>query len=133
MTPTILIVEDHAPLRTALCDWLAGTFNHYTITSAGDGLEAVELARTQLPQVVLMDLDLPHLNGLEATRRIKAALPATQVVMLTIYEDQAHRADAAAAGASVYIPKRKLNDDLVPVLNNLIKKNAKSQKGTPDI
>jgi DNA-binding NarL/FixJ family response regulator len=120
MNPIILIVEDHAPLRASLRDWLAATFDPCLIASAGDGLEAVELARTHRPHLVLMDLDLPRLNGLEATRRIKAALPATQVVMLTIYEDQAHRADAAAAGASAYVPKRNLHSDLVGVISTLI-------------
>lgn len=120
MTPTILIVEDHAPLRAILCDWLAGTFNTHTITSAGDGLEAVELAQLQAPQLVLMDLDLPHLNGLEATRRIKATAPNTHVVMLTIHEDQAHRADAVAAGASAYVPKRKLHNELMSVVQPLV-------------
>ena len=122
MTPTILIVEDHDLLRTWLSDWLAGIFNNHTIATTGDGLEAIELARAEQPQLVLMDLDLPRLNGLEATRRIKAALPTTQVVMLTIYEDQAHRADAAAAGASAYVPKRNLGNELVAVINNLIQK-----------
>lgn len=120
MTPTILIVEDHAPLRASLCDWLATTFDYCTIAAIGDGLEAVALAQAQLPQVVVMDLDLPRLNGLEATRRIKAASPETQVVMLTIYEDQAHRAEAAAVGASAYVPKRNLSNDLVAVINNLL-------------
>ena len=120
MTPTILIVEDHAYLRATLCDWLAGMFNHCTITSAGDGLEAVEMAQLQTPQLVLMDLDLPRLNGLEATRHIKAALPATQVVMLTIHEDQAHRADAAAAGVSAYVPKRLLHNELMAVVQPLV-------------
>jgi DNA-binding NarL/FixJ family response regulator len=114
------MVEDHAPLRATLCDWFAATFDHCTIASTGDGLEAVELARTQRPHLVLMDLDLPRLNGLEATRRIKAAVPTTQVVMLTIYEDQAHQADAAAAGASAYVPKRNLHNDLLSVINTLI-------------
>ena len=124
MPPTILIVEDHAPLRATLCDWLATIFDHCTIAVAADGLEAVEAAHTHQPQLVLMDLDLPCLNGLEATRRIKAALPATQVVMLTMYEDQAHRADAVAAGASAYVPKRNLGSDLVPVVNTLLQKTT---------
>jgi DNA-binding NarL/FixJ family response regulator len=122
MTPTILIVEDHDLLRASLSDWLAAALNPCTITTATDGLAAIEAAQTQQPHLVLMDLDLPRLNGLEATRRIKAALPDTQVVMLTVYEDQAHRADATAAGASAYVPKRTLSSDLVPVVNTLLQK-----------
>ena len=94
MPPTILIVEDHAPLRATLCDWLAAVFDPCTITSAGDGLKA--------------------------TRRIKAALPNTQMVILTVYEDQAHRAEAAAAGASAYLPKRILANELVAVVSTLL-------------
>lgn len=122
MIPTILIVEDHALLRASLSDWLAAAFTPCTITTAADGLAAVEAAQSQPPHLILMDLDLPRLNGLEATRRIKAHLPETQVVMLTVYEDQAHRADAAAAGASAYVPKRTLSSDLVPVIHTLLQK-----------
>ncbi len=122
MTPTILIVEDHDLLRASLSEWLAAAFNPCTITTAADGLAAVAAAQAQQPHLVLMDLDLPCLNGLEATRRIKAALPDTQVVMLTVYEDLAHRADAATAGASAYVPKRTLNSDLVPVIHTLLQK-----------
>jgi DNA-binding NarL/FixJ family response regulator len=124
MTPTILIVEDHIPLRVSLHDLLAGTFCQCTIITAGDGLEAVEQARIHAPQLVLMDLDLPELNGLEATRRIKAILPNTQVVMLTIYEDEAHRADATAAGVTAYVPKRNLANDLLTVIRPLLQQPA---------
>jgi DNA-binding NarL/FixJ family response regulator len=60
------------------------------------------------------------MNGIEAARGIKAAVPATRVVMLTMYDDEAHRADAAAAGVSAYVPKRKVQTELLPVLTRLL-------------
>jgi DNA-binding NarL/FixJ family response regulator len=67
-----------------------------------------------------MDIGLPGMNGIEAAQSIKAAVPTTRVVMLTIYDDEAHRAAAAAVGVSAYVPKRKVQTELLPVLTRLL-------------
>jgi DNA-binding NarL/FixJ family response regulator len=67
-----------------------------------------------------MDIGLPGMNGIEAAQGIKGAAPATQVVMLTMSDDEAHRADAAAAGVSAYVPKRLVQTELLPVLTGLL-------------
>jgi len=67
-----------------------------------------------------MDIGVPAMRGIEAAQGIKALLPDTHVVMLTIYDDEAHRADAAAAGASAYVPKRKVQTELLPVVTRLL-------------
>jgi DNA-binding NarL/FixJ family response regulator len=67
------------------------------------------------------------MNGIEATRRIKAAAPTAQVVMLTIHEDEAYRADAAAAGASAYVPKRLMQTELLPALEALLSGQEESE------
>ncbi len=100
MNRNILIVEDHEVLRQSLREWLELSFPHYQLLEASSGEEAVTMAKTMNPRLIIMDIGLPGMSGIAAAQDIKAALPDTQVVMLTIYDDEAHRADAAAAGAS---------------------------------
>ena len=120
MCPTILIVEDHDAVRTSLRDWLSATFPDWTLVEAKSGEEAVDLALARPPDVVLVDIGLPGMNGIETTRHIKAVVPQAQVVMLTIYEAPEYQADAAAAGASAYIVKRRMHTELIPVLARLL-------------
>ena len=120
MTATILIVEDHDAVRKSLRDWLGVEFPQCRVIEAASGEEAIALIRTESPRLVVMDISLPGMSGIEATRQIKAALPSTQVVMLTIHEDDAHRADATTAGASAYVPKRAMQTQLMPTLAALL-------------
>lgn len=120
MTHNILIVEDHEIVRQSLREWLELSFPHYHLLEATSGEEAVTIARTMSPRLIIMDIGLPGMSGIEAAQGIKAVLPDAQVVMLTIYDDEAHRADAAAAGASAYVPKRKVQTDLLPVVARLL-------------
>jgi DNA-binding NarL/FixJ family response regulator len=116
----ILIVEDHEGVRQSLRDWLELSFPHYQLLEAASGEEAVTLAQASNPRLVIMDIGLPGMSGIEAMEDIKAALPDTQIVVLTIFDDDAHRADAAAAGAAAYVPKRKVQTDLLPVVTKLL-------------
>jgi two-component system, NarL family, invasion response regulator UvrY len=120
MNHNILIVEDHAIVRKSLREWLELSFPHYQMLEATSGEEAVTMARAMSPRLIIMDIGLPGMSGIEATQGIKAVLPDTQVVMLTIYDDEAHRADAAAVGASAYVPKRKVRTELLPVVTRLL-------------
>ena len=123
----ILIVEDHEGVRQSLREWLELSFPHYRLVEAASGEEAVSLAQSVSPRLVIMDIGLPGINGIEAAQGIKAALPATQVVMLTIYDDEAHRADATAAGASAYVPKRKVQTELLPVITRLLSEDIETE------
>jgi DNA-binding NarL/FixJ family response regulator len=120
MNHNILIVEDHVIVRQSLREWLELSFPHYQLLEATSGEEAVTMAQTLNPRLVIMDIGLPGMSGIEAAQSIKAALPDTHVVMLTIYDDEAHRADAAAAGASAYVPKRKVQTELLPIVTRLL-------------
>jgi DNA-binding NarL/FixJ family response regulator len=120
MNHNILIVEDHVVVRQSLREWLELSFPHYQLLEATSGEEAVTMARTMTPRLIIMDIGLPGMSGIEAAQGIKAMLPDTHVVMLTIYDDEAHRADAAAAGASAYVPKRKVQTELLPVVSRLL-------------
>jgi DNA-binding NarL/FixJ family response regulator len=120
MQTMILIVEDHAAVRRSLREWLEAVFPWCHIVEAASGEEAIAAVQAEAPNAVLMDIGLPGINGIETTRRIKAALPGTPVVMLTIHEADAYRADALAAGASAYIPKRVMHTELIPALAALL-------------
>jgi len=120
MSVTIMIVEDHEQVRGALRDWLQLALGDCQIVEAATGEDAVDIAAKQQPALVLMDLDLPQMNGIEATQKIKSILPKTQVVVLTIYEDEIYRSDAFASGATAFVPKRKMQTELLPALTALL-------------
>jgi len=117
---TILIVEDHEALQDSLKTWLSSVLQDCIFLQVKSGEDALEQARICLPAIVLMDIMLPAMNGIEATRRIKNAVPSAQVIMLSIYEDAAYKNDAFTAGAAAYIPKRKMGTDLVPTITKLL-------------
>ncbi|MGA2011555.1 MAG: response regulator transcription factor [Solirubrobacteraceae bacterium] len=101
----VLIVDDQALVREGLMTLLAGQEGIVPVAVAADGEEAVALCDRHRPDVVLMDLRMPRLDGVEATRRIRAAHPATEVVALTTYADDASIIGALQAGARGYLTK----------------------------
>jgi two-component system, NarL family, invasion response regulator UvrY len=116
----ILIVEDHLALRKSLSIWLESILSDCQIIQAESGEEAVAAAAAQTPDLVVMDIGLPGISGIQATRRIKALSPQTPVVMLSIHEEQAFKTDAIAAGASAFICKRMIQIELAPVVQALL-------------
>ena len=123
---TFLIVEDHKSLRKSLRHLFSAFFPNSFILEAKDGEEALSFAFWHRPDIVLMDIAMPGINGIESTQRIKKELPMTQVVILTIHENPEYRADALAAGASTFIPKRKMGTDLFPSLSDLLVRQTDS-------
>jgi two-component system response regulator NreC len=118
--PIILIAEDHDALRTSLREWVCTNFPNVRVLEAKNGEAALSLAYAYQPDIILMDIGLPLMNGLEATRRIKKALPLTKVVIITIHENPEYQDDAEAAGASAYVPKRKMGTQLGRVMTRLL-------------
>ena len=102
--PRLLVVDDHDMLREALVELLVQA-GFEVVGEAADGADAVALARQLEPEVVLMDLRMPVLGGLDATRLIKDAHPATQVVLLTAFESPALQQQAEEAGCFAYLVK----------------------------
>jgi DNA-binding NarL/FixJ family response regulator len=120
MPSTILIVEDHAAVRSGLRSWLEAEFPQCRVMEVSTGEEAIALTQTESPQLVIMDIRLQGINGLEATRRIKASSPSVHIVMLTLCDGDVYRAEANAAGASAYVPKHAATTQLIPTLAPLL-------------
>jgi DNA-binding NarL/FixJ family response regulator len=102
--PRLLVVDDHPTLRAALVDLLVQA-GFEVAGEAADGADAVALAKELVPDVVLMDLRMPVLGGLDATRLIKDACPDIQVVLLTAFESPALQQQAEEAGCFAYLVK----------------------------
>jgi DNA-binding NarL/FixJ family response regulator len=107
-------------LRASLRHWLKAVFVGCRWLEAASGEEAVAVARTQLPDLVLMDISLPEMNGLRATEQIKVVAPSVPVIVVTVHEAQEYRSDAVAAGASGYVVKRDVTKDLIPLMQRLL-------------
>lgn len=120
--PTVLIVDDHDALRGSLRDWLQHTFPGVAVLSAASVQEALDTLTRVAADVVLMDIGLPGMNGIEGTRAIRARAPETPVVMLSILDDRAHVAEALDAGAVAFVPKRRMRNELPPVLRAVLDK-----------
>ena len=120
LQPTVLVVEDHDALRRSLHEWIQAVFPDCAVFEARSGEEAVASGPICLPAIVLMDIGLPGMNGIEATRRLKALLPTSRIVMLTIFESDAYRIEAAAAGACAFVAKSHMHSELLPVLAALL-------------
>lgn len=112
----VLVVDDHEMFSEALTLLLAQQPDVRLLGAAREATEALRMCEEEAPDVVLMDIDLPEIDGVEATRRIRAAFPGTKVVVVTALEDPAVVATALAAGACGYVPKTRAVDDLLDVL-----------------
>ncbi len=120
MSASILIVEDHEKVRRALRKLLEVKFSQYQVIEACSGEEAVTLTLAEAPQLIIMDITLPGMSGIEATRRIRANSSSPQVVMFTIHEDDIYREEAEDAGAIAYVAKHALQSELLPQLSALL-------------
>src|SRR5512138_137481 len=113
---TILLVDDHEVVRQGLRAYLSAQPGLEVVAEAASGEEAVRLAAELVPDVALMDLLMPGMDGIEATRRLKKVSPRTQVVVLTSYHEDEHIFPALRAGAISYLLKSVKMDELAEAL-----------------
>ena len=109
----ILLADDHAVVRQGTRELLERESDLEVVAEAGDGEEAVQLASSQRPDVAIMDIAMPKLNGIEATRQIKASLPATAVLVLTAYDNDQYIFALLEAGAAGYLLKDVRAEELI--------------------
>ena len=116
MTTSLLIVDDHAVVRSGLRMLLENERNIEIVGEAANAEEAIEAATRLKPNIILMDIGLPDLSGIEATREIKKRLPEVSIVALTIHEDEEYFFKMLEAGATGYVPKRAAPDELLTAI-----------------
>ncbi len=137
----VSIVEDDAQTRKIFANWISRASGFRLAGDWGDAEKALEALPARKPNVVLMDISLPGMSGVEAVKRLKPLLPETQFVMLTVYEDADHIYNALAAGATGYLLKQTPRAELLgaveevhrggsPMTSNIARKVVQSFKQT---
>jgi len=121
---TVLIVDDHDMVRQGALGYLEAQDDISVVGEAENGREAVELSKELIPDVVLMDLAMPEMDGVEATRNIKDLSPRTQIIVLTSYHEDEHIFPALQAGAISYLLKDIKAGELVEAIRRAAKREA---------
>ena len=116
----ILLVDDHEAFRQRVCKLLRNTPGLELVGEAGNGEEAVRLAGELKPDIVIMDVVMPRLNGLEATRLIKHEFPSIKMIALSLHGDSGFRRAMLDAGASTYLLKDNVGHELPGVLRSIL-------------
>jgi DNA-binding NarL/FixJ family response regulator len=141
MAIAVAIVEDDAQARKILAGWINRASGFRLAGEWGDAESAVDVLPEKAPNVVLMDINLPGMSGVEAVKHLKPLLPTTQFVMLTVYEDADHIYNALAAGATGYLLKQTPRQELLnavedvhrggsPMTSNIARKVVQSFRQT---
>ena len=115
----VSIVEDDAPAREILARWLAQAEGFHFVSEFGNAEDCLEKLPRQKPNVVLMDIKLPGMNGVECVRQLKKLLPEVQIMMLTVYEDTENIFNALSAGANGYMLKRTPSKELLEAITEV--------------
>ena len=123
-----LIVDDDGSFRRRVKGLLASERDIEVIGEAADGQEAILKARELEPDLVLMDVRMPGMNGMNATRQIKNEMPEIKVLILTIFDLQEYREAAMASGASGYVIKKSLIEELMPAIRGVLGKGPQDER-----
>ena len=128
----LLIADDHTLVRSGLRSMLEREPGIEIVGEARNGREAVELCRSLRPDLVLMDVRMPEMDGLEATRSIKRELPETGVLMVTMHENRDYMLEATKAGAAGYVLKDAPRNELISAVRRVVNVNpSNSQAAQP--
>lgn len=133
MSLRILLADDHKMFRDGLRPLLEGTPGLSVAGEAADGHEAVRLAAELRPDVVVMDISMPDLNGIEATRRIRAVAPGTRVIVLSMHADRRFVTEALKAGACGYLLKDSAFAELVEAIRSAAQGRAFLSRAITDV
>lgn len=125
----ISIVEDHEPTRRILSEVVETAPELQLVSQYDSGVKALGALPDEQPDVVLMDINMPELNGIECVRRLKPQMPATQFLMLTVYEDTDHIFAALAAGATGYLLKSTRRGELLAAIAQIISGGSPMSSG----
>ncbi len=115
----VLIADDHTMVRESLVNILEAGGDVHVVAQAADGIEAVQKAIATRPDVVVADLSMPRLNGIEVVRRLREALPDTRVLVLTMHQEDEYVLQAVRAGASGYLIKDSAASELLAAVRSV--------------
>jgi len=118
-TIKLMLVDDHDVVRTGLRSFLETNPGLQVVAEAKNGLQALEQAKKTQPDIVLMDITMPDMDGMEATRQLKSLYPECQVLVLTVHSDKQYFMQMLAAGASGYLTKQAAADELVAAIQSV--------------
>ena len=114
-----LIVDDDAGFRRRLSEFLASEPGIEIVGEAADGLEVIPKATELKPDLVLMDVRMPGMNGVNATRKLKEEMPEVKLIMLSVFDLPEYREAAMVSGASDYVVKKSMIEELVPAIRRI--------------
>lgn len=115
----LMLVDDHEVVRVGLKNFLLTQEDFDVVAEASDGDEAVSRALATHPDVILMDITMPKVDGMEATRRLRVLCPNCLVLALTVHDDKQYFMEMLSAGASGYITKQAAGDDLISAIHTI--------------
>jgi two-component system, NarL family, response regulator NreC len=115
----LLLVDDHAVIRSGLRMLLQAQPDFEIVGEAETGLEAIAQVKKHQPDIVLMDIQMPDMNGIEATKKLRSISPQTAILALTMHEDDQYFFEMLHAGAAGYVPKRAAPDELVSAIRTI--------------
>ena len=116
----IILAEDHVGFRTFIKASLEGVEGLAVVGEAGDGVELLALLKDDLPDLVILDITMPRLQGLEAARQIKAVHPGVKVLILTMHNDKEYLKEAMAAGAEGFLLKEGADIELLGAIDKIL-------------
>ena len=123
-TIRLILVDDHEVVRTGLKSFLESQLGLKVVAEASDGEQAIQYVAELRPDVAVMDITMPGLDGLQATRQLKAICPECQVLALTVHQDKQYFFEMLAAGATGYVTKQAAADELVAAIRSVAEGNV---------
>jgi DNA-binding NarL/FixJ family response regulator len=130
MPVTIVVADDDLEYREIVRALLGSMSDTMTIVGeAADGEEALALVRRERPDIVITDLMMPRLNGVELTRRIRRELPETKIILMSSFPEDAYRLMASDSGADTFLSKRVITSELLPAIADVIRRRLSGGSG----
>jgi DNA-binding NarL/FixJ family response regulator len=127
----VVIADDDERFRWRVGQFLASELSVEIVGEAATGHEAVTCVRELRPDIVLMDVRMPGLNGVSATRALKEEMPELQIIVLSVYDLEEYRDAALASGASGYVVKKSMIDELIPAMKRATQTSPTSTSHAP--